>query len=126
MLLIPGIGVLMFPTNVPVIAPQQRVQPLHTCNKKRQICAPKLQNLDNMVLNWIRSLNLPWVLPWQKNMTYDPIDKFVKQPDSVIRRTLAREWRDAKLAELNYVGITVNAHSAIGKMCFANIEHRAL
>ena len=78
----------------------------------------------NMVLNWIRSL--PWVLPWQKNMTYDPIDKFVKQPDNFIRRTLAREWREAKLAELSYVGITVRLLCASGNRYIIDIEHRAL
>lgn len=66
------------------------------------------------------------MLPWQKNMTYDPIDEFVKEADEATRRTLAKEWREAKLAELNYVGITVRSHGASSNRCIIDIEHRAL
>ncbi|MCJ1385210.1 hypothetical protein MMC17_008331 [Xylographa soralifera] len=41
---------------------------------------------------------------------------FVKEPDEATRRTSAKEWREAKLAELNYVGIT----SALVTSAFAS------
>jgi hypothetical protein len=66
------------------------------------------------------------VLPWQKNMTSDPIDRFVKEQDDDIRRKLAKDWREAKLAELNYVGITVRSNGVSSNRSNIDIESRAL
>lgn len=66
------------------------------------------------------------MLPWQKDMTSDPIDKFVKEQDNATRRGLAKDWREAKLAELNYVGITVRSNCASSNRSNIDIEGRAL
>ncbi|KIW85890.1 hypothetical protein Z517_01283 [Fonsecaea pedrosoi CBS 271.37] len=59
---------------------------------------------------------LPWILPWQKNMTLDPIQKLVTAAKDDDRRQLTRNWRESKLAELNYVGLT----SALVTSAFAS------
>lgn len=56
----------------------------------------------------------------------DPIDKFVKEQDDDTRRNLAKEWRETKLAELNYVGITVISNGASSNRSNIDIESRAL
>ncbi|OAL32805.1 hypothetical protein AYO20_07762 [Fonsecaea nubica] len=65
---------------------------------------------------------LPWILPWQKNMTLDPIQKLVTAAKDDERRQLTRYWRESKLAELNYVGLT-SVQDPVGMKI---VEHSAL
>lgn len=50
---------------------------------------------------------IEWI-SWQKGMTLVPIKKIIEEPNPTMRQSLTREWREAKLAELNYVGLTVS------------------
>ncbi|KAF2118060.1 hypothetical protein BDV96DRAFT_685665 [Lophiotrema nucula] len=48
----------------------------------------------------------PTILPWQKHLTRSPLEKIVHEINPADRRNLARFWREAKLAELSFVGLT--------------------
>ncbi|KAK3708547.1 hypothetical protein LTR37_011442 [Vermiconidia calcicola] len=59
---------------------------------------------ENVLHSLQRPRNLS-ILPWQESMTLDPIRQVLSAPaPNEDERT--RAWRDAKLAELSYVGLT--------------------
>ena len=52
---------------------------------------------------------LPIILPWQESMALDPIRQLSNgAPQDQAERT--RIWKDAKVAELSFLGLTVNLH----------------
>lgn len=46
------------------------------------------------------------IVPWQKKITFDPINHILNAPDESKDAKIAA-WKDAKLGELLFVGLTV-------------------
>ena len=66
---------------------------------------------ENLLHSLQRPRNLS-ILPWQESMTLDPIRQVLSAsaPNGDER---TRAWRDAKLAELSYVGLTVSDRNSM-------------
>ena len=57
----------------------------------------------------LQSDRMGWIttLPWQTNLVRGPIEDIINENDKDTGRRLARNWREAVLAEQNFVALTV-------------------
>ena len=58
------------------------------------------------IIRGLRKVSAISVTPWQKSMTLDPLAQLLNAPE-ILRNEKTRDWKDAKLAELSFIGLTV-------------------